>query len=450
MKYFGTDGIRGVANIHPMTPEFALRLGRATCRIMSQFSDKKLVLIGTDTRRSCKMLESSLLSGILSEGYDCALLGVIPTSGVAYLARKMNAAFAIMISASHNPYYDNGIKLFSHEGFKLKNEIETAIEESIPKRGDEKHTSDRVGRVLDFYDGFPPASIYINHLLNKFWENVIENKKIIIDCSNGSASSIAKPIFTKVTKDCEIIHDDPNGVNINHNCGSTKMESLINYVKTSQEEAIGIAFDGDADRVLMVDEDGEYVDGDEIMAIIAKYLKVNNQLSGNRVVATVMSNLGFLKSMEKEGIDVEITPVGDRHVLHRMIDTGAMIGGEQSGHIILAAHNTTGDGIQTALTILSIISETKTPLKELKKVMRKYPQVLKNAKISNKSDWLENLVLQKEIQAMEVELKGNGRLLVRPSGTEPLVRVMVEGDDLPMLNDLVDRAIHKIETTLKK
>ena len=444
MEYFGTDGIRGVANTHPMTPEFALRLGRATCRVMSRFSDKKTVIIGMDTRRSCKMIESALLSGILSEGYNCALLGVIPTPGVAYLARKMDAAFAIMISASHNPYYDNGIKFFSHEGFKLKKEIEEEIEKNIPQRGNEQKQPDKVGRLLDFYEGFPPLSIYINHLINNYWGGEITNKQVIIDCSNGSASSIARPILYKVAPDCEIMHDAPNGVNINENCGSTKMKTLINNVKNEEKSTIGIAFDGDADRVLMVDEDGELVDGDELIAIIAKYLKECGKLSGNKVVVTVMSNLGFFKAMEREKIDVEVTQVGDRYVLHRMIETGAMIGGEQSGHIILSNYNTTGDGFQTALTILSIMSETGKELKELKKVMKKYPQVLKNARIKDKSLWLENKELQEEIQEMEKELKGNGRLLVRPSGTEPLIRVMVEGEDIEFLEDLTNRAIEKI------
>jgi phosphoglucosamine mutase len=444
MRYFGTDGIRGVANVHPMTPEFALRLGRAACRVMSKYSDKKIVIIGTDTRRSCKMLESALLSGILSEGYDCALLGVIPTSGVAYLARKMDAAFAIMISASHNPHHDNGIKLFSHEGFKLKREIEEDIEANIPSRGDEPKEPDEVGRLLEFYEGFPPVSIYINHLINNYFGKEIKDKKIIVDCSNGSASSIARPILYRIASSCEIIHDSPNGLNINENCGSTKMESLINYVKSSPEPAVGIAFDGDADRVLMVDEDGEYVDGDELIAILAKHMKEKGELTGNRVVVTVMSNLGFMKAMEKEGIDVEVTQVGDRYVLHRMIEKNIMIGGEQSGHIILSKYNTTGDGFQTALAILSVMSDTGKDLRELKKVMTKYPQVLKNGRIRDKKLWLEDEKLQQEVQALEKELGGDGRLFIRPSGTEPLIRVMVEGKDLKFIDELASRAMDMI------
>jgi phosphoglucosamine mutase len=459
MEFFGTDGIRGIANIHPMTPEFSLRLGRAACRVMSQYSDKKLVLIGTDTRRSCKMLESSLLAGILSEGFNCALLGVIPTPGVAYLARTMDAAFGIMITASHNPYRDNGIKFFSHDGLKLKEEIEEEIEENIPKRGNDFYESSDsskstdiipVGKLLTFYDGFPPVSIYINHLLNNYKGKEIDDHKIIIDCANGSASSIIRPIFDKVAPNCDILFDTPNGVNINRNCGSTKLSALSGFVKSNPGQTIGIAFDGDADRVLMVDEEGKIVDGDQIVAIIAKDMKAKGKLDTNRVVATVMSNLGFVKALEKENITLEITPVGDRHVLHRMKETGALLGGEQSGHIIMSNLNTTGDGIQTALAVLSIMSETGKQLRELTKVMEHYPQVLKNLQVKSTSGWTEDEDFQREIMTMEQELEGNGRLLIRPSGTEPLIRVMAEGKNLSLINDLVDRAMDRIDRQLNK
>lgn len=453
MEYFGTDGIRGVANVHPMTPEFALRLGRAACRVMSRYSDKKLVIIGKDTRRSCCMLEAGLLSGILSEGYNCAQLGVIPTSGVAYLACKMAAAFGVMISASHNPYSDNGIKLFSHEGYKLKQEIETAIEEQIPRRGrpqdqDESTDSIEVGRVLDFYEGFPPVSIYINHLLNHYTGQEIIDRKVIIDCANGSAASIARPIFNRIAPFCDIIHDVPNGVNINQNCGSTKLDSLSNYVKVHEGTCVGIAFDGDADRVLMVDEDGIVVDGDEIMAILAIDLKARGELYANTVVATVMSNLGFVRAMEKEQIKLEITDVGDRHVLHRMIETGSTLGGEQSGHVILSGLGTTGDGIQTALAVLGVMSRRGEELRSLKKVMTKYPQVLKNVRIKDRSGWELNKDLQQEVQGLESRLEGRGRLLIRPSGTEPLIRVMSEGEDTAEVERLVEDTVRLIDQRL--
>lgn len=423
-----------------MTPEFALRLARAACRVMARYSDKKLVLIGTDTRRSCAMLEAAMLSGVLSEGYDCALLRTIPTAGVAFLARKMAAAFGVMISASHNPWTDNGIKLFGHQGFKLADEIEAAIEAELPARGKNAFKNRGVGRVIGEHAGFPPVSIYINHLLNVYPGEEIAGTKLVIDCANGSACSIARPVFSRIAADCELLHIAPNGANINERCGSTHIDSLCAYVRESEGPTIGIAFDGDADRVLMVDEAGEFVDGDELVALLAVHMKRNWELSANRVVVTVMSNLGFMKAMEREGIDVDTTPVGDKNVLQRMIETGAMVGGEQSGHIILPRHNTTGDGFATALAVLDVMRRSGKPLHELKGVMRRFPQVLKNVRVKDKAPLATDPEIRAVIDEVERALAGRGRLLIRPSGTEPLVRVMAEGEDAAEIEALVDRA----------
>lgn len=433
-KYFGTDGIRGRAN-EALTPEMAYVLGRASAAVLAEGSSHKrpLLLIGRDTRISGTMLESALAAGFAASGCDVLLLGVIPTPGVAALTRLLAADASAVISASHNPYYDNGIKFFNEKGYKLPDQVEARIEalidapESIPVVLDEK-----IG-VIDTYNG--AAERYLDWV----WEQLhpdLSGLKIVVDAANGASSPIAEKAFRGLGAEVVMLSDSPDGCNINTGCGSTHMENLCEKVVEAKAN-LGIAFDGDADRMLAVDENGALVDGDQIIAAIAAYLKEKNALDHNAVVITVMTNMGFRIAMDKLGINVEETKVGDRYVLERMQEMGGIIGGEQSGHVILSNHNTTGDGLVSALQLLTVVQESGRKLSELVKVMERLPQVLKNVKVKSKAGLDTDADILQEKARIEEILKGRGRLLLRPSGTEPIVRVMAEGDDLAELEQLV-------------
>ncbi|GAB6932405.1 phosphoglucosamine mutase [Calditerricola satsumensis] len=424
-KYFGTDGVRGVAN-RELTPELAFRIGRCGAHVLAKDAKKPKVVIGRDPRISGQMLEAALVAGLLSIGAEVIRLGVITTPGVAYLTRALGADAGIVISASHNPVADNGIKFFGPDGFKLSDDMEAAIEQLLDEPEDRlpRPVGGDVGRVEDFLQGGQKYLQYLKTTVNTRFEGL----RIVLDCANGAASFLAPQLFVDLGAEVTTIAATPNGVNINEGCGSTHPERLQEEV-VRQKADLGLAFDGDADRVIAVDEKGNVVDGDFIMAILAKALKERGALKGDAVVATVMSNIGFHRALEEMGLRVEVTAVGDRHVMEAMRKGGYNLGGEQSGHIILLDYATTGDGLLTALQLTSVVAASGKPLSKLASLMRKYPQVLRNVRVANKHAWADNAAVQAAIREAEAALGSSGRVLVRPSGTEPLVRVMVEGPD---------------------
>lgn len=434
-RLFGTDGVRGVAN-KELTAELAMKIGRAAAMVLTEKAEHKpRVLIGSDTRASSDMLEGAIAAGLCSVGADALIVGVIPTPAVAYLVQKYSYDAGIMISASHNPCEYNGIKIFQSNGYKLPDALEEEIESIIL---DETKVppvliAGDVGRIKISEDA---ASDYINHLLETTDERNC-TLKIAIDCANGASSVTAKKIFEKIGADCIIINSEPDGININKNCGSTHLEMLIETVKMNNCD-LGFAFDGDADRLLCVDEDGTLVDGDKIIAICSKFLKEKELLTDNTAVVTVMSNLGFHKFCEKNDIKCEITKVGDRYVLENMTKNNYKIGGEQSGHVIFLDYATTGDGQLTAIQILKVIKETGKSLKELAAEMEVYPQVLINVKVSayGKAHFEHDEEIKKAIESVSEQLSSDGRILVRISGTEPLIRIMLEGKDTELITKL--------------
>lgn len=424
-KYFGTDGVRGVAN-RELTPELAFRIGRCGAYVLTRDTKKPKVVIGRDPRISGQMLEAALVAGLLSIGAEVIRLGVIPTPGVAYLTRALGADAGIVISASHNPVADNGIKFFGADGFKLSDDLEAAIERLLDEPEDRlpRPVSGDVGRVEDFLQGGQKYLQYLKTTVNTRFEGL----RIVLDCANGAASFLAPQLFIDLGAEVVTIAATPNGVNINDGCGSTHPERLQEEV-VRQKADLGLAFDGDADRLIAVDEKGNVVDGDFIMAILAKVLKERGALKGDAVVATVMSNIGFHRALKELGLRVEVTAVGDRHVMEAMRKGGYNLGGEQSGHIILLDYATTGDGLLTALQLTSVVASSGKPLSKLASLMHKYPQVLRNVRVANKHAWADNAAVRAAIREAEAALGESGRVLVRPSGTEPLVRVMVEGPD---------------------
>lgn len=434
-RLFGTDGARGIANTE-ITCELAMKIGRATAMVLAENTQyKPKVLIGTDTRKSADMLASALAAGLCSVGADVLMLGVVPTPAVAFLVTEYGYDAGVMISASHNPCEYNGIKIFRSNGYKLPDAMEEEIEAII--LDDVKRPpaviGGEVGKIVMAQNALRD---YINHIADTA-DRQFYGMRIALDCANGSASVTANTLFKQLGAECVVLNANPDGVNINDNCGSTHIEGLAAFVREHGYEA-GFAFDGDADRLLCVDEDGELVDGDKIMAIIAKYLKDQNRLNGNTLVATVMSNMGLFRFCEDEGINVEKTKVGDRYVLERMLEKGYHIGGEQSGHIIFLDHATTGDGELTAVQVLNIIRATGKSLKQLAAEIEIFPQVLKNVKVSafGKLRLHEDADVADAIARAERELGDNGRVLVRASGTEPLIRVMLEGRDEAQIEDL--------------
>ena len=446
-RLFGTDGVRGVANTE-LTCELAMKIGRATAMVLTDDKHKKpRVLIGMDTRTSGAMLESAIAAGLCSVGADVMTLGVVPTPAVAYLVRKYGYDAAVMISASHNPFEYNGIKIFKSDGYKLPDNIEEKIEsiildesEPIPLK-----TGAGVGKISESQN---TVNDYIDYL-SKTVDTDFSGMNIALDCANGSASVSAEKLFTSLGAKCDILSASPNGLNINDNCGSTHMEQLSKYVKENGLMA-GFAFDGDADRMLAVDENGNIVDGDKIIAICANQMKKENKLNRDTAVVTVMTNMGFYKFCDENGISYEATKVGDRYVLERMLERKYSIGGEQSGHVIFLDHATTGDGQLTALQLLSVMKKTGKKLSELAECMTVYPQTMINIRVSNmgKVRYADDEEIKLAIAQAQKELKNTGRVLVRVSGTEPLVRVMLEGENQKQIELLANEIAEVIRERL--
>ena len=423
-KYFGTDGVRGEANVE-LTPELAFKLGRFGGYVLSQHEEETpLVFVGRDTRISGEMLEHALIAGLLSVGIRVYKLGVIATPGVAYLVRTGKASAGVMISASHNPALDNGIKFFGGDGFKLDDDRELEIEALLDAAEDTlpRPSAQGLGTVMEYPEG-----------LRKYQEFLVstgvqlEGMHVVLDTANGAASTSARQIFADLGAQLTVIGENPDGLNINDGVGSTHPEHLQEKVK-EVGAAIGLAFDGDSDRLIAVDENGEIVDGDKIMYIIGSYLSSKGLLEKNTIVTTVMSNLGFHKALDTKGIQKEITAVGDRYVVEEMRKSGYNLGGEQSGHVVIMDYNTTGDGQLTGVQLTKIMQETGKKLSELAAEVTIYPQKLVNIRVENsmKDKAMEVPAIREIIEKMEAEMAGNGRILVRPSGTEPLLRVMAE------------------------
>lgn len=442
-RLFGTDGVRGIAN-EELTVELAYKLGRAGAFVLTEGTHKPKILVGMDTRISGDMLESALVSGILSVGAEAICAGVVPTPAIAYLTRKYNADAGVVISASHNPVEYNGIKFFNGNGYKLSDELEDRIQNIIENNfeGVPSPTGANLGRkiisesALDDYREFAKSTIDVD----------LKGLKIALDCANGASYEAAVEAFEELDAEVHVINNKPNGININEKCGSTHPQGLIDYV-ISEKCDLGLAFDGDADRCLAVDEKGRLIDGDFIMAICGKNLKEQGKLKDNMVVVTVMSNLGLDLAFNKEKISTIKTKVGDRYVLEEMVKGGYKLGGEQSGHIIFLDYNTTGDGLVTGLQIASVVKKTGKSLSELASMMTKLPQVLVNAKVPNdmKDIHEKDEEIAAEIRKIEEKLNGSGRVLIRPSGTEPLVRVMLEGEDQAELDEIAHSLAKKIE-----
>ncbi|HEV8540644.1 MAG TPA: phosphoglucosamine mutase [Nitrospiraceae bacterium] len=436
-KLFGTDGVRGVANLEPMTSEMAMKLGRAAAYLFKRRSGRHQIVIGKDTRLSGYMLESALTSGICSMGVDVLLVGPMPTPAIAFLTRSLRADAGVVISASHNPYQDNGIKFFSNDGFKLPDEFEARIEALIVS--DEiKHlrpTADEVGKAFRIDDA---EGRYIEFVKRSIPRDLdFQGMKVVIDCANGAAYKVSPKVMRELGATVSVINDNPDGTNINADCGAVSPERLQQTVREHQAH-IGIAHDGDADRAVFVCEQGAIVDGDHAMAALALDLHARGLLKRQTVVGTVMSNFGLELALSKGDIKLVRTPVGDRYLLERMVSEGYNFGGEQSGHFIFLDHNTTGDGLVSALQILSLMKRSGRSLSELARCMTAVPQILLNVRVKDKPDLADLPELQRAIQDCEKRLDGTGRVLVRYSGTEPLLRIMVEGEPRGLIQAIAD------------
>ncbi|WP_449619480.1 phosphoglucosamine mutase [Robertmurraya sp. Marseille-Q9965] len=434
-KYFGTDGVRGVANSE-LTPELAFKLGRFGGYVLTKNQPRPKVLIGRDTRISGHMLEGALVAGLLSIGAEVMRLGVISTPGVSYLTKVLGAQAGVMISASHNPVADNGIKFFGSDGFKLSDEQELEIEQLLDLEQDElpRPVGENLGQVNDYFEGGQKYIQFLKQTVDEDFSGI----HIALDCAHGATSSLAAHLFADLEADLSTMGASPNGLNINDGVGSTHPEALAAFLK-EREADVGLAFDGDGDRLIAIDENGDIVDGDQIMYICAKYMNANGRLKHNTVVSTVMSNLGFYKGLEAHGIKSAQTAVGDRYVVEEMKNSGFNLGGEQSGHIIFLDYNTTGDGLLTGLQLVNIMKMTKKPLSELANEMEKFPQKLVNIRVTDKYHVTDNEKVKAIITEVEAEMNGNGRILVRPSGTEPLVRVMAEAPTEEQCASYVER-----------
>lgn len=442
-KYFGTDGVRGIAN-KELTPELAFKIGRMGGYALTKGIEKPKVLIGRDTRISGHMLEGALIAGLLSIGAEVLRLGVISTPGVAYLTKANSAELGIMISASHNKMEDNGIKIFGPNGFKLTDEQEEEIEQLMDQKDNlPRPTGGDVGTTNDYFEG---GQKYLSFLKETI-DNDFEGMRIAIDCAHGSTSSLATHLFADLEADIYSIGSSPNGLNINDGVGSTHPEGLQDLV-LEKEADIGLAFDGDGDRLIAVDEKGNLVDGDHILYICGKYMKDKGFLRHDTVVSTVMSNLGFYKALETQEIKSKKTAVGDRYVLEAMLEDGYNLGGEQSGHIIFLDYSTSGDGMLSAIQLINVMKETGKSLSELASEMKKYPQVLENVPVTDKEKALTNEEIKNEIEVVEKALGDKGRVLVRPSGTESLVRVMVEAETEEICEQYVDQLVQVIDGLL--
>ena len=441
-KFFGTDGIRGTTNLEPMTAETALRVGQAAGAHFLRGDHRHRVVIGKDTRLSGYMMESAMVAGFTSVGMDVVLLGPMPTPAVAMLTRSMRADLGVMISASHNPFADNGIKLFGPDGYKLSDDDERAIERRIEKEP-KLAKSELIGRARRIDDA---RGRYVQFAKDTFPEHLrLDGLKVVVDCANGAAYHVAPDALWELGAEVIPIGVTPNGLNINDECGSTSPQLLQETVIASGAD-IGIALDGDADRLMVVDEEARIVDGDQLMSLIALELQARGELRGEAVVATVMSNLGLERKLGESGLKLLRTQVGDRYVLEEMRKAGCNVGGEQSGHIILADHATTGDGLVAGLQVLAALVEAKSPASELLRQFEPLPQLLKNVRFNGGTEPLESDSVRKRIAAAEAELAGRGRLVIRKSGTEPLIRVMAEGDDPALVERLVDEICEAVQT----
>ena len=444
-KYFGTDGVRGIAN-DELTPELAFKLGRIGSYVLTKESQNKpRVLVGRDTRISGYMLESALIAGVLSTGVEVMTLGVISTPGVAYLTRVMNADAGVMISASHNPVEDNGIKFFGADGYKLTDEQEEEIETLLNEQEDTlpRPTGANVGSVMEYFEG---GHKYIQYLMQSVEED-FTGLHVAVDCAHGATSTLATRIFADLDADISTMGSSPNGLNINEGVGSTHPEKLAEFV-LDKEANIGLAFDGDGDRLIAVDELGKIVDGDQIMFIIGRYLHSVGRLKSGTIVSTIMSNLGFYKALTEYGMTSIQTAVGDKYVVEEMKKGDYNFGGEQSGHIVFLDYNTTGDGLLTGLQLVNIMKATGRKLSDLASEMTIFPQQLINVRVTDKNAVTANTEVAKIIAEVEKEMAGNGRVLVRPSGTEPLVRVMVEAETEEDCKRHVDRIVAVVEAEM--
>jgi phosphoglucosamine mutase len=444
-ELFGTDGVRGVANEHPMTAEMALNIGRATACLFKRTGHTPRIIIGKDTRISGYMLENALVSGICSMGVNALLVGVLPTPGIAFATNSMRADAGIVISASHNPFQDNGIKVFSSEGFKLPDEKELEIENLIFSNN--MHTlhpsANELGKAYRIEDA---RGRYIVFLKNSFpKEFTLEGTKVVMDCAHGATYKVAPETLFELGADVTTIYDEPNGENINANCGSQHPEALAEEVKKRGADA-GFAFDGDGDRLIAVDETGTVLTGDQIMVVCAKTMKEEGKLPNNLLISTVMSNIGLGIALEELGIENAVTKVGDRYVLEEMLAKGAAIGGEESGHVIFLEHHTTGDGIITALQVLAAMKKQQRPLSKLAQIMKVFPQKLINVEVKSKPDLSTIPEINQVIKAVEAQLGTKGRVLVRYSGTQPMCRVMVEGPT----NDETEKYCTQIADVLRE
>ncbi len=452
-KYFGTDGIRRIANTD-LTPELVYKVAKAGAYVLSKHTNHNpTILIGRDTRLSGTLIESAMTAGFLSYGANVKLLGVIPTPAVAYLTKKLKADASVVISASHNTFEFNGVKYFSNKGMKIPDEIEEEIEEVMD--------SEKINELIAIKDQIGVSEIaedlideYVYFFRKNFEEEIDEyltdNFIVGLDVANGATYKIAEKIFTTLGIKYKIINNQPDGININNNCGSTHLDGIKKFV-VENKLSLGIAYDGDGDRCLAVDENGNEIDGDIILAICSNYLKEKGKLNKNTLVATVMSNLGLKKYAENNNVDLKQTKVGDRYVLEEMLNNGYNLGGEQSGHIIFLDYNPTGDGILTSLMLIKIILEKKLSASQISKIIKLYPQVLLNAHVNNnkKYDFNKDEEIKKAIATVEKEFENNGRVLIRASGTEPVIRVMIEGEDKNYITKKAQELVNLLESKLK-
>jgi phosphoglucosamine mutase len=442
-RLFGTDGVRGTANVEPMTSETALRLGRALAHVSKRSPHRHKILIGKDTRLSGYMLETAMASGICSMGIDVLLVGPLPTPGIAFLTRSLRADAGVVISASHNPFQDNGIKLFSRTGFKLPDDDEAEIERLVVSDSIDalRPTREQIGKAFRIDDAVGRYNVFAKGTFPRHL--TLDGLTVAVDCGHGAAYKVAPEVLEELGARVVALGVDPDGENINRDAGALHPEHLQEAVRASGAH-VGIALDGDADRAILVDERGEIVDGDVVMALLATQLRVRGDLRHDTLVATVMSNLGLQIAMREHGIRLVTTPVGDRYVVEEMLRGGYNLGGEQSGHVVFLDHNTTGDGLITGLAVLALLVETGRPLSELRRVMQRFPQVLENLRVSSKPDVTTLPAVAAAIGQAERELGDRGRVLVRYSGTEPLLRVMVEGEREPTIrklaHDIIDAA----------
>jgi len=444
-RYFGTDGVRGTVNQYPMTAEFALALGRAAGHVLTQhLSHRPHILIGKDTRLSGYMIESALCAGLTAQGMNVLLVGPVPTPAVAYLTRSLRADAGVMLSASHNPAGDNGIKFFGSDGFKLPDGVELEIEaclDALPplppalEIGKAQRVDDARGRYIEFLKASMPRGLRLDGL------------KVVVDCANGAAYDVAPRILQELGCDVIAMHNKPDGYNINHACGSTHPESMMERV-VAVGAHIGLALDGDADRLIACDGNGCIVDGDRVMAILAEHSHGHGQLTGGAVVTTIMSNMGLERYLAEMGLSMHRAAVGDRYVLEMMRDKGCNIGGEQSGHMIMLDFNTTGDGLMTALQLLTAMQEQDKPLSDLASGMTLFPQKLWNIILPERKDVMADSKVQSLVAAAEGRLKGNGRISVRMSGTEPKLRIMVEAEDENLMLDVGEHLNREIRSTI--